>query len=201
MDFDPVDEMADDNAQAEGMPAYSLLSGIGNSQCSGDPNKFCFFCAFQPDDDDTAFIGGADHPQGIRSLVRAMISQRKEIGVIVNKVQIAYDENVRSEVTWVKSGTNETVHAPEWPKDVIQRHLMHSKEFPDIFEDSIECVFHNIIVRQNEVLVDKHTGEPQRELLEDFLKTVRSLTQYKESRQRLTRTGNSTARPAGKNRR
>jgi len=200
MEIAPLSDNEDDNGCVDSVPAYSLLSGIGNSQCSGDTSKFCFFCAFQPDDNDATLVGGADHPQGIRSLVRAMIAQKKEIGIIVKKVQAAYDENVRSEVTWINSETNTTVAAPQWDRAVIQRHLMHSKEFPDIFDDSIELVFHNIIVRQNESMVDRHTGEPQRELLDDFLKTVRSLSQYKESRQRLTR-GGGAVRPAGKSRR
>lgn len=179
----------DDILKTVSTPAYSLLSGEGNSQCTGDAVQFCFFCAFQPDDDESNLINGADHPQGLRSLVRAMISQRKEVAVIIRKVREAYDSTVRSEVTWHNPDTGETIEAPEWDEQVIQRHLLHSNEFPDLFEDSIERVFHNVIVRQNEHMVDSSTGVPQPEQLELFLKTVKALSQYKESRRRLTTTG------------
>lgn len=180
------------------MPSQNALSGNAalQPQCSGNADTFCFFCAFEPQVE----TGGCEHPDSLRSFVRALIDQHVEVPVIVKRLKQAYDESVRQSVTYCNPETGETVVAPEWTLESIHTHLVHSKEFPAIFEDSIEQVFHSLINSQNNSMISSVSRQAKPEVLDAFLKTVRALSQYRESRSRLQGIhGVRTANRAGKN--
>lgn len=193
-----------DGVQA-GQPAYAHLSagGASQTQCSGDAASFCFFCAFEAQADDGA--AADEHSGCLRSLVRALIAQRAEISTIVTKVAVAYAAHVRDELVWTNPVSNSTVVAPEWGREAIHRHLMHSSEFPELFEDSVERIFHNLICSYNANMMPagSELSVPNQPIVENFLRVVRASQQYLESRNRLDRVGRRTrmdrgSRDAGK---
>ena len=201
-----TDDGADDTAAGDltdeqltgdpGMPAYSLSGGGAiQPQCSGFNGRFCFFCAFEPQKES----GGNEHPDSLRSFVRALIEQKVEVPVIVRRVKAAYDESVRQSVEYRCPDTGKVITAPEWTVESIQTHIVYSKEFPDIFADSIEQMFLTLITNQNNNMISTVTRQEKPEVVESFLKTVRALSQYRESRNRLKGLGvRSSGSMAGK---
>lgn len=176
------------------MPAYSL-SGDGalQPQCSGN-NQFCFFCAFEPQRESS----GNEHPDSLRSFVSALIEQKCEVPVIVRRVKAAYDESVRESVEYRDPETGNTIVAPEWTLESIQTHIVYSKEFPDIFADSIEQMFLTLITSQNNTMINSVSKKENPDVVDSFLKTVRALSQYRESRSRLKGVGVRSGSSAGK---
>jgi len=155
------------------------------------------------DDDDAAVGGGAfaddgnDHPASLRSLVRALVAQKRETYQIIRRVWHAYDRNVRPEVVWTRPD-GVVVQSPAWSLDSIKTHLLTAPEFHTLFLDCVENVFTNIVMAQNTVLIDRDTGAADPEAVEAFLKTVKAMCAYKESRARLRNHGGGGAgsRPA-----
>jgi hypothetical protein len=192
--MDTNDDAGDTVVEIARAPAYGLLEcGPIQPQCSGDANEFCFFCAFEPQVDE---VSGNEHPDSLRSFVRALIAQKRETTLIIRKVFAAYRDNVQPDVQWTNpSGTKIT--APAWTLASIKTHLLHSPEFPEIFEDTVEKVFNNIIIAQNKIMMNDN-GTPDQATVDSFLSTVGALSRYKESRARLTRLAGARA---GKNNR
>lgn len=178
------DEDGVTTVMVERAPAYSLLEcGPVQPQCSGNANEFCFFCAFESSGEE----GDAsnDHPTSMRSLVHALLAQKREVHAIIKKVEEAYEKNVRAEVRWRTPAGNEVV-GPKWTAESIKRHLVASPEFPAIFEDAVELIFANIITSQNRRMMTAG-GEPDADMVNLFNATVKTLCHYKESRARLTK--------------
>ena len=182
-------------------PAYGLMAaGPAQSQCSGN-DAFCFMCAFESsatEDDADAHDGddANDHPSSLRSLVRALVAQRRETYQIIHRVWEAYEKNVRQDVRWARpDGT--IVNNPAWSMEAVKRHLLTSPEFQSIFMDCVENVFTNIVMAQNNVIIDRESGHADPEAVDNFIKTVKAMCAYKESRARLktsaTRSGPGTA--------
>jgi len=176
-------------------PAYGLLSsGPAQSQCSGgDKNAFCFMCAFESATDGEECSDGSsdtvnDHPAALRSLVRALVNQKRETYQIIRRVYDAYDKNVRPDVVWTRPD-GKTIYNPEWTIDSIKTHLLSAPEFHDVFLDCVENVFTNIVMAQNSVLINEDTGHADPDAVEAFLKTVKAMCAYKESRARLSKYG------------
>jgi len=181
--MDTNDDAEDTVVEIARAPAYGLLEcGPIQPQCSGDANEFCFFCAFEPQVDE---VSGNEHPDSLRSFVRALITQKREISLIIRKVHAAYRDNVQQEVRWTDPSGTEVV-APPWKLTSIKTHLLHSPEFPEIFEDTVEKVFNNIILAQNKIMMSDR-GVPDQTTVDAFLSTVGALSRYKESRARLTK--------------
>lgn len=183
-------------------PAYGLLtSGPAQNQCSGKPNVFCFMCAFESssamdEDGGAADMGdddANDHPSSLRSLVRALVAQKRETYQIIRRVWEAYDKNVKRDVVWTRPD-GVVVRNPDWSMDSIKTHLLTAPEFQNIFLDCVENVFTNIVMAQNNVLIDRDTGHADPEAVDAFIKTVKAMCAYKESRARLQQrtTGVST---------
>ena len=188
------DEGDETTVMAVRAPAYNLLEcGPSQPQCSGDSTQFCFFCSFESSDDGGVDGQANDHPSSLRSLVHALLHQKREVHAIIVKVYEAYNKNIRAEVTWTNPAGEEVV-GPAWSKDSIKRHLVSSPEFPAIFEDAIESIYTNIISSQNSRMMTSN-GAPDADMVKQFNDTVRCLCQYKESRARLTR---QTTRGANK---
>jgi len=178
-DNDPIIE------EASPMPAYGMLeSSTGQPQCSGGSGGFCFFCAFESSESQETDTVANDHPTSLRSLVRALLAQKREVHTIIRKIQEAYNTNVRADVIW-HNAQGTAVISPEWTLESIKTHLVASAEFPEILEDAIELVFTNIILSQNKNMMNKTSVDPDMVAL--FLSTVKGLSQYKDSRLRQAR--------------
>lgn len=177
-------------------PAYGLMAaGPAQSQCSGKKNAFCFMCAFestaQDDEGGVADDEANDHPSSLRSLVRALVQQKRETYQIIRRVWEAYEKNVRQDVIWTRPD-GVVVKNPAWSLESVKTHLLTSPEFQSIFMDCVENVFTNIVMAQNNVLIDRETGHADPEAVDNFIKTVRAMCAYKESRARLSFKGTST---------
>ena len=152
-------------------------------------------CAFEStaqDEDGAAADDEAnDHPSSLRSLVRALVQQKRETYQIIKRVWEAYEKNVRQDVVWTRPD-GKIIKNPAWSIESVKTHLLTAPEFQNIFMDCVENIFTNIVMAQNNVLIDRDSGHADSEAVDNFIKTVRAMCAYKESRARLNLRGTST---------
>ncbi len=175
--------VCEDDAESYG-PAYSLGSERGGPQCASC-NDFCFFCRFSEGKSADANSGGSII-QDFKDMVRQLASERKEVDTIVDALFSAYTEHAQKDVEYVNSD-GETITAPTWKKSAIKRHLLFSREFEELFDHSIENIFHSTIYYLNDKLVhrDTRTVEPKtHQMLMETIKTYRAWK--KDARAKLT---------------
>lgn len=155
--------------------SYSAAYGVDPSkdvdgpQCSASTD-FCFFCAFEPDPD--AEGGEADYHRALTDFVHSLSEQDKEIPLIVDLLHRYYHTSVRKHIVWSRPDTGVTVKQPEWTKDSIRRHLIHSNQFPGLFSSIIRNIFHSIIIKHNETMIDATTGMLVDEHRKAFIGTI-----------------------------
>jgi len=142
---------------------------VDGPQCSASTD-FCFFCAFEPDPD--AEGGEADYHRCLTEFVSSLAEQDKEIPLIVDLLHQYYHRSVRKHISWKRPDTGVTVCQPEWTKDSIRRHLLHSNQFPALFSSIIRNIFHSIIVKHNETMLDADTGMVVEEHRKAFVDTI-----------------------------
>ena len=82
-----------------------------------------------------------------------MQRQGKEFPAIVDAVGVAYETQIRPHVHDPDFG-----EAPEWLCSAIERHLTYSNQFGAVFESAVTQVFHSLISRQQDCVVDACTG-------------------------------------------
>ena len=174
------------------MPAYGIDPRTHNNgpQCSASPD-FCFFCYFESD---PATAGtDCDLHGSLKALVSHLGEADKELPVIVDAVHSTYNTTVRPHIIW-DNPTGVTVDQPPWSKDSIRRHLLHSSEFSSLFNTLIRQIFHSIIVKQNETMIDKETGMVVDDHRQAFLQTITGYRQFvqstKQQEQRRTKLSN-----------
>lgn len=148
----------------------------GGPQCSEHPGDFCFFCAYEKDPNAEAG-SAADLYGSLTDLVRSMERQRKEFPAIVDAVSAAYEGQIRPHVHDPEFGA-----APEWSPASIERHLTFSSQFEGVFDNAVTQVFHALIDKQNNTVVDGVTGHVIEErrvalmsTLDHYMKWQRSL--------------------------
>ena len=171
-DSDMVAVTTTDEAESYG-PAYGLGTEPGGPHCASC-DDFCFFCRFS-DGGNAGADGNGSITGDLKDMVRQLASERKEVDVIVDAVYAAYEEHARQDVEYVddKGGC---IQAPHWKKGSIKRHLLFSREFEELFDHSIDNIFHSTIFYLNSKLVhrDTRTVEPKTHaMLMDTLKTYR----------------------------
>ena len=158
-------------------PAYGLTSGTG-PQCSGS-SDFCFFCTFECE---PSTVGtDLDLFGAMKSMVSSMVQQRRDFTYIVNAVVTAYNNTVKSAVTY----TNEdgvVVNAPTWTAKSVARHLLYSLEHESIFNSAITNMYRAIITNINASLVDVGTGEVVDEKRVALLDTISAYSKWEKSR-------------------
>ena len=171
-DSDMVCVTVDDQAESYG-PAYGLGSEPGGPHCASS-RDFCFFCRFSD-----GRSAGADSGGGImgdlKDMVRQLASERKEVDTIVDAVHAAYEEHARSDVEYVDD-KGKLVKNPRWRPRSIKRHLLFSREFEELFDHSIDNIFHSTIYYLNSKLVHRgtQTVEPKtHSMLMETIKTYR----------------------------
>lgn len=165
-------------------PAYSFQPGASaGSSCSGSPD-FCFLCEFSGSGGAAEpIVGDASLTEQIRGLVHHLASEHKELPTIVEAVSRVYQDEIRELVQWV-TPSNTTVRNPDWTRASITRHLLYSSEF-NLFTESVENIFHSIILAEQAVVMDPQTGGVHQDAKANLLATMReyanwlSKTRYK----------------------
>ena len=154
------------------MPAYAAMGPEmgGNPQCSGS-GDFCFMCEYQDNG------GEEDLYRDIKTLIQTLIEQKRELSAVVSHVYRVYEECVRDKAQW-RCGC-EVIKNPEWTRSSIYRHLTYSTEFRDAFTDVIERVFHSILLKTNQHMVDEEGRivEAQRKA---FIDTVKAYNAHRK---------------------
>ncbi len=166
-----------DDAENYG-PAYGLGSERGGPHCSSC-DDFCFFCSFSDGGSAPGQTGGSIITD-LKTMVRQLASERKEVDTIVDAVYAAYEEHARADVEFVDSA-GKTVVAPEWMHRSIKRHLLFSREFEELFDHSVDNIFHATIFHLNAKMVhrDTHTIEPKTHKM--LLDTIASYRMWRKA--------------------
>ncbi len=137
------------------MPAYNveawqvgtLHANYCAPQCSA-AGEFCFFCEYRDD-------GGPC--QDLKALAKLLISQGKELPTVVRTVQDQYNETAREDVCCKHPITGQTIEAPEWSLNSIQKHILFSGEFKRAFSQIVNNQFTSVIMHLNEHMIDART--------------------------------------------
>ena len=147
---DSDDEREAANAAIVGVPAYNLDTwsvGRGGPQCS-QKGEFCYFCAFNnpniEEQDAKQKRTGNDDFTALWDIVDVLVQQRKELPHIINAVHGIYNKHVRPTVKYIHPDTNQTILKPVWSKDSIKRHLLFSSNYPELFDNVVDHIFHSI---------------------------------------------------------
>ena len=166
-----------DNAAMESyVPAYGIdaTTDVGGPQCQCHPD-FCFLCSFEPEP--SAQGTDDDLYQTIVDLVTELASQDKELPLIVTVVHAAYLKNVQPHLTWESPQTGVVVKSPKWVRESIRRHLIHSNQF-NFFPSIVRSIFHSIIVKQNETMIDRSTQMVVEEHRKAFIDTIDAFRKF-----------------------
>jgi hypothetical protein len=133
----------------------------GGPQCSA-AGEFCYLCEFSGDTE-------------LKTVIRKMIQERKELPVIVSTCKEIYDTRIRDEVVF-RGCTGVEVAKPAWSRNSISCHLVYSTEFPELFESVVTQIHQSLIMKLNSAaIVD---GEVVPETVEELRKTVASLAKW-----------------------
>ena len=162
------------------MPAYNvsawqvgcLHANYSAPQCSA-AGEFCFFCEYRDD-------GGPC--QDMKALAKLLISQGKELPVVVRTVQDQYNETAREDVVCKHPITGAELVAPEWTLSSIQKHLLFSNEFSKAFSKVVENQFTSVIMHLNAQMIDSKTKKVIESTRKAWVDTVKAFKMWKESK-------------------
>ena len=164
----------------ETMPAYnvtawqvgSLHTNYSAPQCSA-AGEFCFFCEYRDD-------GGPC--QDMKALAKLLISQGKELPVVVRTVKEQYEETARADVCCKHPVTGVTLESPEWTLSSIQKHLLFSGEFSKAFAKVGDNQFTSVIMHLNAQMIDAKTKKVVESTRKAWVDTVRAYKIWKDSK-------------------
>lgn len=180
--------MCDDDVYTlQGAPAYNVSAWNGGNadgpQCSAS-GEFCYFCAHQDSEQDTEF-GAEDDCLALRNMVRSLARQKKEFPHIITTVYNLYEKHIRGDVEFTHPVTGIKLSHPKWTKSSIQRHLMFSNEFPELFDDLVNQVFHSIIQRQQEHVMARDTSDVIEDRRKALMDTVKTYTAWRTAQHKI----------------
>ena len=138
-------------------------------QCSQHA-EFCFLCAYAQQEH-SGSSGDIDLRQTLVTLIRALEKERKEIHMIVQAIFTRYNDSIRPHVP----------DQPAWSTASINRHLLYSTEFSSLFHHNITQMFHSILYKLNETMVDVN-GNIVDECRKSFLETTASFLKWQAGR-------------------
>ena len=144
-------------------------------QCSAT-GEFCFLCAFRETADEN------DVCSDLKSMIRIMVCQRKELPVIVDAVYAYYEENLRDEVS-IRNAQGVVETKPEWSKHAIQTHLVFSTEFEGLFSNLVVQMHQSIIMALNAKML-RPNGTVAEDVRKAFSETVASLDRWQRNNKR-----------------
>ena len=194
MEFGSFDtlQLADEqiSGPAELGPGYNYRTFAAGErsgpQCSGS-SDFCFFCAFR----DAAATssdsgeGPAEDVTSLHDLIDALVAEKKELPTIVNTVHEIYDRELRKDVTYINPDTGMTVVGPEWSRDSINRHLLFSNRYPQLFDQLCSHIYSACIIKQNDRLVNLQTGAVDEENRRALMDTMKNYTSWRVAMHRI----------------
>lgn len=129
-------------------------------QCS-NAKEYCFLCEnVDPE-------GSDGNAAAIRTFVRELVSQKKEMPFVVNSVYEIY--------------TTEMGEQREWSKESIKRHLLFSTEFEGLFSCVVDQLFVSLIMRTQSRMLDE-TGAVDETNRKALLETIKAFGQWKKDR-------------------
>ena len=152
-------------------PTHGLTTSGHGPSCAASPD-FCLFCKFADDGQDGMV-------SQLKALIRALHTEKKDLGAIVDAVHRAYNDGVRSQVEW--SGPAGCIKAPQWSKTAIRRHILFSNEFTGLFDDAIDQIFQSLIWRYNNCCIDSGTGLPNEEHRKALVDTIAQYSKWKQT--------------------
>jgi len=163
----------------ETMPAYhvsawqvgALHANYSAPQCSA-AGEFCFFCEYRDD-------GGPC--QDMKALAKLLISQGKELPVVVRTVQEQYNETARPDVCCKHPITGRTLECPEWSLNSIQKHLLFSGEFHKAFTKVVDNQFTSVIMHLNEQMIDAKTRRVVESTRKAWVDTIKAFKLWKDT--------------------
>tara|TARA_Y100000592_G_scaffold99375_1_gene175179 strand:+ start:7565 stop:8155 length:591 start_codon:yes stop_codon:yes gene_type:complete len=158
------------------VPAYRMMGEGTGPQCAAH-GQFCFFCTFSESPDGTENSLVTD----LKELARQLSADRREVETIAEAIQNAYREMVQEDVEWTKpDGT--VVASPEWSKLTIERHLLFSSEFEDLFDSNVDRIFHSLIYRLNEKAINAVDMSVDKENHAMLMTTIKNYRQWRGKR-------------------
>lgn len=164
-------DLYSDEEEEELFPLYSWGAGDDASKnlgCSSSPNQWCFFCQYQP--------GCSKNNEGdLRSHVRLLVDQSKDVSLIARSIKTAYDKRIRGTIRC--EFQNNILEKPEWSLRQITKHLVCSGEFPSLFGAVQKRIYESMILRLNESIVDKN-GRINHKERNALLSTMREYNSY-----------------------
>jgi len=167
-----------DDAESYG-PAYGLGKEQGGPHCSSSTD-FCFFCRFS---DAGASASGGSILGDLKDMVRQLASERKEVDAIVDALFEAYEEHAKADVEYVDHD-GKVVVAPTWPRRAIKRHLLFSREFEELFDHTIDAVFHSTLFYLNSKMIHRETKMVEPRTHKMFIETVKAYRMWKHAPRR-----------------
>lgn len=151
----------------------SLDAKNDGPQCSAS-GEFCFLCEFR----NSGGTDGADPCADIKALIALMIEQKKELPVVVDAVQATYRNTIQSDVVYTHRVTNQIVTQPDWSSSSIEKHLLFSSEFPQVFSNVVVNIHQALIMRLNAQMINTNTNEVNEETRRSFVDTIASLSRW-----------------------
>jgi len=169
-----IDPPEDVEAIVETEPVYNLDGWQSTThqgpQCSA-AGEFCFMCTFRKKSADTP-EGEPDDVKAIDTLITTLGEEGKEIPLIVQTVYDCYEKHIRDEVRYTSPITGMQIDKPEWSTESIQRHIVFSGNYGQLFDSMCNHIFTSTIMNQQNRLVDKSSGavieQARRGLMDTF---------------------------------
>ena len=166
--------MTMDDAENYG-PAYGMGAERGGPHCASC-DDFCFFCKFS----DGGSAADGSIITDLKDMVRQLASEQKEVETIVDALETAYEEHARGDVEYVDE-YGKTVTAPVWKRRSIKRHLLFSREFEQLFDHSVENIFHSTIYHLNAKMIHRGTQTVEPKTHKMLMETIGHYRQWKRA--------------------
>lgn len=154
-------------------PTHALTTSTHGPSCAAS-SDFCLFCKFSDEKD-----GMIDQ---LKTLIKTLHSEKKDLGAIVDAVHRAYNDGVRDQVSW--PSPSGMVDKPAWTKVAIRRHILFSNEFSDLFDEAVDQIFQSLIWRYNNCAVDMGTGLPNEDHRKALVDTINQYSRWQQHRAR-----------------
>lgn len=185
MDFDAgdqIDQMVVQTRPAYNPSAWRTHENNGN-QCS-QGNEFCYLCTHRPGearaDDDGSLAN--DSYTALVNIIKTLAGEKSELATIVNAVHTMYHNDIQDDVAYQHPITNIIVYKPKWSKSSIERHILYSGICPELHDDIVDHVFHNIIDNHNRHMINVDTERVVEEERTAFMDTMKNYTNWRKFR-------------------
>ena len=119
--------------------------------------------------------------EDLKELARQLASEKKEVEVIAQAIFQAYNDMVREDVEWT-APDGKVIAEPEWSITSIQRHLLFSTEFTDLFDNSIDQIFHSLIFRLNDRAINTADMSVDKDTHTMLMDTIKNFRMWKKDR-------------------